>query len=108
MAVAAPRRCGWVGWSGVLEPYPLALRRGAGGAAAGDNGDGGDGGDGDGGDAAIPVLTLSVAAGSACGPLGHLHAGSVWNGAVRLAQLLEAGRASPGEPAKGVPFLRSS
>lgn len=36
-------------------------------------------------------LVLGVAAGSRCPSLGHLHAGSVWNGAVRLAQLIESG-----------------
>jgi predicted nicotinamide N-methyase len=59
------RACGWVGWEGVKETYALA----SGGK-----------------------LTLGVASGSRCPHLCALHAGSVWNGAVRLAQLLESGK----------------
>jgi len=59
-----PRRAGWVGWAGTLEQYQLSS-----GAS----------------------LAISVAPSAACGRLGHLHAGSVWNGAVHLAQLIEEG-----------------
>ena len=58
------RTCGWVGWQGVTEHYPLSSGR---------------------------QLSIQVAPNAACGPLAHLHAGSVWNGGVRLAQLIESG-----------------
>ena len=59
---------GWVGWEGVKEKYPLR---------------GGDGGP--------RHLELGVASGSRCARLCELHAGSVWNGAVRLAELIDSG-----------------
>lgn len=58
------RAAGWVGWEGCKEQYSRS--------------------DG-------PPLTLGVASGSRCPHLCSLHAGSVWNGAVRLAQLIEDG-----------------
>ena len=54
---------GWVGWEGVLEEYSLSAGK----------------------------LLLGVAPGSRCAALGELHAGSVWNGSVRLSQLIEFG-----------------
>ncbi|KAL1527711.1 hypothetical protein AB1Y20_009096 [Prymnesium parvum] len=57
------RSGGWVGWEGVKEEYPLHGEH----------------------------LVLGVASGSRCESLCHLHAGSVWNGAVRLAQLISEG-----------------
>lgn len=65
----AIRKSGWVGWSGVLEAYPLRSQ------AGGQN----------------RCLQLSVAPSTACGHLAQFHAGSVWNGAIRLAQLIESG-----------------
>ena len=58
-------RAGWVGWEGVKESYQVS--------------------------AAGSTLVLGVASGSRCSRLSALHAGSVWNGAVRLAQLIESG-----------------
>eukprot|EP00928_Gymnodinium_smaydae_P099376 TRINITY_DN9460_c0_g1_i1.p2 TRINITY_DN9460_c0_g1~~TRINITY_DN9460_c0_g1_i1.p2 ORF type:complete len:300 (+),score=68.84 TRINITY_DN9460_c0_g1_i1:98-997(+) len=69
MSPTAARTSGWVAWSGVLEDYPLAAEK---------NGE-------------PRKLTLGVAPSTACGPLAHLHAGAVWNGGVRLAQLVESG-----------------
>mmetsp|Transcript_151095 Transcript_151095/g.266715 ORF Transcript_151095/g.266715 Transcript_151095/m.266715 type:complete len:292 (-) Transcript_151095:70-945(-) len=69
LASVPDRSSGWVGWSGVLEAYPLRSHRGE----------------------EAQCLQLSVAPSTACGPLAHLHAGSVWNGAIRLAQLIEGG-----------------
>lgn len=66
-SVAASRAAGWVGWAGTVESYPLCTH----GADA--------------------ILRIGVAPSAACGRLGHLHAGSVWNGAVQLAQLIEGG-----------------
>ncbi|EOD15955.1 hypothetical protein EMIHUDRAFT_210901 [Emiliania huxleyi CCMP1516] len=54
---------GWVGWEGVVEEYSLSAGK----------------------------LLLGVAPGSRCAALGELHAGSVWNGSVRLSQLIEFG-----------------
>ena len=66
VAMAAAKRSGWVGWAGTVERYPLTSRPGV-------------------------VLAVGVAKEAACGRLGHLHAGSVWNGAVHLANLIECG-----------------
>ena len=60
------RTSGWVGWDGITEFYPLSGRP-------------------------PRRLAIRVAPSAACGPLAHLHAGSVWNGGVRLAQLIERG-----------------
>ena len=57
---------GWVGWEDSPEKYPLL---------AGDAGE-------------ERTLLVGVASGSRCTRLCELHAGSVWNGAVRLAQLM--------------------
>lgn len=59
------RDAGWVGWEGVHEEYQLVSNT-----------------------AGPRTLKLGVASGSRCPRLGHLHAGSIWNGAVRLAQVL--------------------
>mmetsp|Transcript_83394 Transcript_83394/g.232574 ORF Transcript_83394/g.232574 Transcript_83394/m.232574 type:complete len:353 (-) Transcript_83394:48-1106(-) len=84
-AAATPmREGGWVGWGGILERYPL--RQGGGGPRAETRSEGLDG-------ARPDCLVLGVAASAACGPCATLHAGSVWNGAVRLAQLVGDGGA---------------
>ena len=63
-----PRRSGWVCWEGTKEKYALQPR-----------------------DGQSKELVLGVAAGSRCDRLSELRADNVWNGAVRLAQLIEQG-----------------
>mmetsp|Transcript_13387 Transcript_13387/g.28844 ORF Transcript_13387/g.28844 Transcript_13387/m.28844 type:complete len:744 (+) Transcript_13387:297-2528(+) len=94
---------GWVGWEGVLEEFVLEPSVPATGQTRRSSIPDNDGGTGMHNDDSCSEqfamhshiekrsLMIGVAAGSRCACLSALHAGSVWNGGVRLAQLIQAG-----------------